>query len=167
MNKFSKKTLLSFFTSVLSISMICCFSSCQKAAVNPYSNPAVATTSTIDPPTFAAAVNNSITASSFTPSKNISGNNTTLKGTSTYYTITITFPSSTGTGHYNIGITSGFTAVLYTGSDTYYVNSSNGLGTLDIASISTDGKYTGTFNFTGWDSSNNYMTVNQGSFSNL
>lgn len=142
--------------------------SCQKAEPNAASDPAVVTPNTIAYPTFSAAVNNSLHPSSFTPGKQIAGLNTNLIGTSTYYTITITFPtSSTGPGHYDLGISAGYTASIVAGSDTYLVDSAHGLGSLDITSISADGKYTGTFNLTGYDSSNNFLSVDQGTFSNL
>jgi hypothetical protein len=168
MNIFSKHSkvflLRAIFGGWVAFSLI----SCQKAQPNAASDPAVGAPNTIAYPTFSAAVNGSLSPSSFTPAKQISGGNTSLIGTSAYYTITITFPSSTGPGRYDIGQGSpGYTASITTGSDTYYVNASNGLGALDITSIAANGEYTGTFNFTGWDSSNNFLTVNQGTFSNL
>jgi hypothetical protein len=160
------------------------FISCEKAAPNPYSTPVIdkpVTTSTITTthdttinnppdttPSFEASVNNSAIIS-FTPSKNIVGSNTTLKGVSTYYTITITFPSSTGPGGpYFIG-TGGITALLVNGSITYVAEGSYGGGFLTIDSISSKGKYYGTFNFDADDTTNitNIAQVSKGSFYHL
>lgn len=167
MNKFTKS-----FIQILSIAVFPCivFFSCQKADPAPYSNPTINVPVTIIPPTFTAEVNNSLSITSFTPIKTFQGSYIILKGVSTYYTITLTFPSSTGPGNYTIGSTfyPDFTATLVNGSTTYVVNSTYGLGSLRINSISADDKYSGTFNFTAQDTiTHSNINVNQGSFSNM
>jgi len=167
MNIFSKPFKVSILTATFGGWMVFSFISCQKAAPNASSDPAVRTPNTIAYPTFSAAVDNSLHPSSFTPGKQIVGSNTNLIGTSTYYTITITFPtSSTGPRQYTLGSTPGYTASIVAGANTYLVNGAPGIGNLTITSISADGKYTGTFDFSGWDGSN-FLSVDQGTFSNL
>ena len=191
MNKITKKSpsvlsVLLFFGLVLS-----CFYSCQKAELKPYSDPAVGVTHTITPtytatthdttkppppdttPSFSASVNSS-SIISFTPSKSISGSNITIKGVSTYYTITITFPSSTGPGNYDIGFPSTTVSASMINGATKNFCSYNGSnawgngGNLKIDSISSKGKYYGTFNFEAEDTvTYNFTSINQGSFYHL
>jgi len=175
MNTFTKRRNILSFLAVGTL--VFAVISCEKAMPSPYSNPPVGvsstyTTTTTPPdttPSFLASVNNS-SILTFTPSKSTSGSNTTLKGVDAYYTITLTFPSTTGPGHYTIGTSfyPDFTALLVNGSSTYVVNSRWGLGNLTIDSISTHGKYYGTFSFDASDTvTNTDITVNQGSFYHL
>jgi hypothetical protein len=173
MSIFSKKIKVLFF--IVGAASAFLFISCQKADLAPYSNPPTDSntpTSEVPPdttPSFQASVNSSASLS-FTPSKSISGSNTTLQGVSTYYTITLTFPSATGPGHYTIGSSfyPNFTAKLINGASTYVVTSRWGLGSIEIDSISTNGKYYGSFNFNAKDTITNVdANVNQGTFYHL
>lgn len=165
-----KKNLKTFLaTSVLSIITILSFYSCQKAAPNPYSDPLPSSPAAISPVTFSAAVNSS-SLTSFTPGKLIVGNYVTLMGTNSYYTITISFPSSMGPGHYFMGTsTPGLRATVKSGSTTY-VNDANvsEAGNFEITSIE-QGKYSATFTFFADDSTaiSNQISVTQGTISNL
>ncbi len=165
------------FITLASIFGLVLFYSCQKADPAPYSTPpsgithvTTVTTAPDTTSTFSARVNNSQTATSFTPGKSTSGSNTTLTGVSKYYTITITFPSSSGPGDYTLGTSfdPDYTATLVNGSSTYVVNKRWGLGDLRIDSISAKGKYFGTFSLSAEDTTtNNDMQANQGSFTYL
>ena len=153
---FSKK--MSFILLFCTSSMV--YISCTKTTTTTTTT----TTPTVKPTTFTASVNSSPIIN-FTPSKNASGGNTSLIGTSTYYTITITFPSTTGTGSFFFNAT-GFSASIVNGSNTYVANSTYGSGSMRIDSIS-GGKYYGSFSFIGQTPSLTSMTVNPGNFSNL
>jgi len=96
----------------------------------------------------------------------------TLKGVSTYYTVTITFPtSSTGPGSYQIGFPSStIWGFVNNGGTYYYCNYNYGVGgSLVIDSISTRGNYYGKFNFWAEDTVNisNSKQVESGSFYHL
>jgi hypothetical protein len=165
-----KKNLKTFLTtSVLSIITILSFYSCQKAAPHPYSDPLPYSPAAISPITFSAAVNNS-SLTSFTPSKVIVGNYVTLKGTTSYYTITISFPSSMGPGDYFMGThTSDLRATVTSGSITYINNANvSEAGDFEITSIE-QGNYSATFTFFADDSTaiSNQISVTQGTISNL
>jgi hypothetical protein len=156
------------------------FVSCYKAAPEPYNIPEADVTRTVTPtyttapippdttPSFLASVNGS-SIITFTPGKNTSGSNTTLKGTSASYTITLTFPSSTGPGNnYEIGGSGAISALLVNGSSHYVAEGFYGGGFFTIDSISAKGKYYGTFNFSALDTiTNNFIDVTQGSFFHL
>jgi len=188
MNKITQKSsgvllLLLFFGWILTS-----FYSCQKAEPKPYSDPEAGVTHTITPtytttthdttkppppdttPSFAAAINGGAVMA-FTPSKLISGGYTTLKGVTTYYTLTIKFPTSaTGPGHYSLGFggTPGMTAALVNGGTTYVINNNWGGGDMQIDSISSKGKFYGSFNLDPQDSvSFNSIIVSQGTFYHL
>jgi hypothetical protein len=185
MNNFTKNLIRIFV--LVGFSFIAFFA-CQKAEPSPYSTPTVALTHTITPidtggrrdttkpappdtnPSFKAAINGG-SVMAFTPSKIIAGANTSLKGVSTYYTLTIKFPTAaTGPGHYSIGFggTPGITVALVNGGTTYVVNNNWGSGDMQIDSISAKGKYYGTFDLDPQDSvSFNSIIVSQGSFYHL
>jgi hypothetical protein len=190
MNKFIKNFTRALFTVIISGLSLTYFFSCQKADLNPYSTPETVThtitptyttvthdTTTHDTtkptppdttPSFKAAVNGS-SVITFTPNKSIVGSTTKLKGTTPSYTITITFPSSTGPGNYTIGFAPGLTETIVNGSITYVANTNWGNGSLQIDSISAKGKYYGKFSFSAEDTINiaNFMDVSQGSFYHL
>jgi hypothetical protein len=187
MTKNSTKFPGILFAAIFAGLLLINFYSCQKAEPDPYSTPEFGTTHTVTPTftsttthdtnktppdtttSFLAKVNNSASIT-FTPSKSASGGNTTLKGVSTFYTITITFPtSSTGPGGYNIGFPSNtISAIVNNGGTYYYCNYLWGVGgALYIDSVSS-GKYYGTFNFEAQDTVTfNTMNVTQGSFNHL
>ncbi len=147
------------------------YTSCQKpdpspagilTATLPYGPPG-STGSSGPTASFTASVNASSTQN-FTPSKSSGGGTTTLKGTNTYYTITINFPTTTGPGHYFLN-SAGFSATLYDGSNTYTCDATYGSGGLTIDSIPS-GKYYGSFNFIGETASFASESAN-GNFSDL
>ncbi len=188
MNTFTKRPLL--LLAFIAFSAWACFSfvSCQKSDPNPYSTPEAGITPTVVPtytsttthdsnppppppdttPSFKASVNGS-SIITFTPSKNIAGSYTMLKGTSTYYTIILKFLSSTGPGSYSIGFEPGLTETIINGSTNYIADTYWGGGTLKIDSISSRGKYYGSFSFSAEDTTNitNFLDVTQGSFYHL
>jgi len=180
MNIFKSYRLL-FLLTAFGFILAFTFLSCQKSEPNPYSidaaNPNTSTTNTttVSPPdttpSFLASVNASPIIT-FTPSKSASGGNMTLKGVSTYYTVTITFPtSSTGPGSYQIGFPSStIWGFVNNGGTYYYCNYNYGVGgSLVIDSISTRGNYYGKFNFWAEDTVNisNSKQVESGSFYHL
>ncbi len=149
------------------------FYSCKKAEINPYNISVPGSSQQQTPadtnPSFKASINSS-SVISFTPGKSIAGPNTTLMGTNSTYTVTITVPSSTGPGNnYEIGFGGpGITAMLVNGATTYKVSNSWGSGKLTIDSISSKGEYYGSFQFTAQDTATfNFITVTQGSFYHL
>lgn len=173
MSNFTKKVI-----AVLVAGGFCCFAffSCQKANPAPYGDPnpaafkTISTTPVDTTPSFTAEMNGSFSATSFTPLKTINGSYTTLKGVSTYYTVTMTFPSSSGPGNYEIGGLSqpDYTATIVTGSGTYVINTRWGLGSLKIDSISSTGKYYGTFSLEATDTvTHSDMEADQGTFYHL
>jgi hypothetical protein len=173
MSKFTMRPFRILLGIVLSGVALSCFFSCEKADVAPYGNPVdgAIVSSYIMPsdtmPNFKASVNNSAVLS-FTASKNIVGSNTNLKGTTANYAITITFPSSTGPGSWNMGNSGPATALLVNGASHYVVKGSNGIGLLKIDSISLSGRYYGTFSFIAKDTvASIEISVSQGSFSHL
>jgi hypothetical protein len=148
------------------------FYSCKKADINPYAinAPGSSQTTPADTtPTFKASVSSS-SIISFTPGKSIVGSNTTLIGTNSTYTVTITFPNSIGQGsNYEMGFGGpGITAELINGVTKYKVNNSWGSGQLTIDSISSKGKYYGSFLITAQDTVTfDIIDVSQGSFYHL
>ena len=157
---------------------LACFYSCQKSGLSPYSvdapsasNQGNNNTPPDTTPSFKASVNHS-SIITFTPNKTIVGSNTYLKGTSTYYTVTLVFPSSTGpSGPYNIGFPSTRISATVVNGATTYVNDKNFSfgGSLTIDSISSKGKYYGSFQFYAGDSNNitNNVSVSSGTFYHL
>jgi hypothetical protein len=135
------------------------FVACQKADPAPLG---VEVSYTI-PSSFTASVNGSPTQT-FTGTKSSSSGNIVLKGTNTFYTITITFPSTTGPGTYFFS-TTGFSATIFDGVNTYSTSTSPGGGIFTINSIN-NGLYNGNFNITGYDISSHAMPAD-GNFSNL
>jgi hypothetical protein len=114
-------------------------------------------------PAFSGSVNGSPTIN-FVPSTSTSGGKTSLIGTTSSYTVTLTFPVSTGAGSFFYSST--ITASIFDGSSTYVANGSKGSGSITIDSIP-NGNYYGSFQFIGEDPSLNTTSVNGGSFSNL
>lgn len=150
--------------SVLLLLNVLVIFSCQKADPGPIGIPAsTLPKNIITPPSFLAQINGSSTLS-FTPKKSISGGNVSLIGTNTSYTITLTFPSTTGPG--GVFYSSKITASIYDGSNTYVANGTTGSGSLTIDSIS-NGRYYGSFQFIGEDPSLNSENVNAGIFKDL
>jgi hypothetical protein len=147
--------LQKLFTGIIFCSLASVYVSCQKATdPEPFSNPQLSLTKPKDTakqyPLFTASIDGSPTII-FTPSKTTGGGNTNLIGTSPYYTVTLTFPSSSGPGTYDYGFAPGFIASIYDGTNTYIANDAfSGTGIMKIDSIP-NGKYYGTFNFTGED----------------
>ncbi len=181
MNTFIKRPSILLLSVAFSGWAVLSFFSCQKADPNPYSTPEAGVTHTVvvtytsttthTPPdtttSFLASVNSSAVIT-FTPNKHISGSTVSLNGVSSFYTISIIMPTSTGPGNYSVGFGGGISFRLVNGSTVYLVNNSMGTGNLDIDSI-TNNKYYGTFDFIADDSTNSFnsMTVNQGSFNHL
>ncbi|HWY97792.1 MAG TPA: hypothetical protein VNY36_01795 [Bacteroidia bacterium] len=122
------------------------------------------TTPKVQPTTFTGSVNGSPTIN-FTPTKSASGGSTSLVGTSTYYTITLSFSSTTGPGSFIIKTAAGFSASIYDGSNTYVSNATYGSGSIIIDSI-VSGKYYGKYNFIGQLPSTATESAS-GSFTNL
>jgi hypothetical protein len=121
------------------------------------------TTPKVQPTTFKGSINGSPTIN-FTPTKSISGGSTSLIGTSTYYTVTLTFPSTTGPGSFFLK-TAGFSGSIYDGTNTYVSNATYGSGSIVIDSI-VSGKYYGVYNFIGQLPSTATESAS-GSFTNL
>jgi len=153
--KFSSKALFILLISAASI----VYSSCSKSSTTTTSSTPV-TKATI----FTASVNGSPVIS-FVGSKSTASGTTSLIGVSSSYTITLSFPSTTGTGNFFFSST-GFNASIVNGSNTYVSNATYGSGTLTIDSI-TGGKYYGYFSFIGQTTSLASMNVSGGRFSNL
>jgi hypothetical protein len=157
MNSTSIKTIQRTITiCVLCLSVF--IMSCQKKTQS------TSTTSTPKPATYYAAVNGSQLIN-FTPSKT-SGGSISLIGTSTYYTITLTFPSTTGTGSFFFS-DAGFSATIANGGINYVASATTtGTGSIQIDSI-VGTKYYGLFSFVGAAPSGATLNVSQGYFSNL
>lgn len=149
---------VSLIALVLSVALV--YFSCTKTTTG--------TTATSPPKprvtSFTASVNGSPTIT-FTPTKNIASGNTSLIGTSTYYTITLVFPSTTGTGNFFLN-TTGFSASIYNGTSTYTSSGPSAAGSISIDSI-VSGKYYGGFQFIGQNSSSATLSVNGGIFTYL
>jgi hypothetical protein len=159
------KNLQRLFTGIIFFSLAVVQFSCQKTVPQPYSNP-VQTVPNSKPPAMNGYMNGAFTRTTFTPTITNSGGYITFTGTSQFYTITITFPASTGVGSYDFAFYPGFSATIYDGTNTFIANSSTGSGNIDINTI-TDGRYTGTFNIDGQDAALNTENVSLGVFSNL
>jgi hypothetical protein len=146
------------------ILLFCAFTSIYFSCIKKTTTPTTTTTPKTQPTTFTGSVNGSSTIN-FTPTKSASGGSTSLIGTSTYYTITLTFPSTTGPGSFIIRSFAGFSASIYDGTNTYVSNASYGSGSINIDSI-VSGKYYGKYNFIGQLPSTATESAS-GSFSNL
>ncbi len=142
------------------------FISCQKTDPQPYSNPEQ-TNPGGKAPVMSGYPNGALSTTEFTPTVTYSGGYITFTGTSQFYTITITFPATTGVGNYGFDVFDpGFTASIYDGTNTYYANASVGTGNFRIDSI-IGGRYSGTFDIDGQDAAFNDAIINGGVFSNL
>ena len=136
------------FVLVLGYALILNFASCQKANPEPYGIPSlgyISSMNTTKDSAFTASVNGSSTMV-FTPGKKTNGTSLSLTGTNSSYVVTITFPKTTGPGSYFFN-SAGFSASIYDGSNTYVANSTYGTGSMRIDSISSSGRYYGSFNF--------------------
>jgi len=158
----SKKVLIAAFFSAVTVLV-----SCQKADPDPSSSAPVrlpndTSNIVVIKPAFIASVNGSPNIK-FNPSKSNSGGNISLIGTTTNYTVTITFPNSTGPGSFFFGST--ITASIYDGFNTYYANGNYGTGSLRIDSIPA-GMYYGSFSFIADDPALNTESVS-GTFNDL
>jgi hypothetical protein len=153
MKQIYSRLVARLFSTLLVVGFMAGFVACQKADPSPSaiitgpltgqgsaSNPSGPTTS------FTGSVNGSSTMT-FTGTKNSAGGSTTLTGTNSYYTIKLVFPTTTGPGTYFLS-TSGFSASVYDGSNTYVCNASYGSGDITIDSIPS-GNYYGSFSFIG------------------
>ncbi|HXB13357.1 MAG TPA: DUF6252 family protein [Bacteroidia bacterium] len=161
--KFTKQ-LQKLFTGMLFCSMASVFFSCQKTAPVPYATPSYGSDTATR--SMQGEVGSNFTPTFFTPTITYSGGNITFTGKSQYYTITLTFPATSGPNTYFFSTDPGYSASVYDGTNTYKANASDGGGSLTISSI-VNGKYSGTFDIDGQDPSFNFLEINRGSFLNL
>ena len=159
------KHLNRLFKGIIVCALTSVFFSCQETVPTPYSPEQAAPNAKA--PVMNGLVNGNLSTTAFIPTVTNSGGYITFKGTSQFYTITITFPATTGVGDYGFDFADpGFSATIYDGLNTYTANATYGSGDFRINSI-IGGRYSGTFSIIGQDAAYNDETVNGGVFSNL